>query len=332
MSKSDDPDLFNLLGENFNLRNTEDLIRDEKFKRDIFVDEAEHDEESQMHPVLFRILSLGVLVIAIVGMGALAYGLWGRKPDVAPQMMVTMLDRESSEAEKEQDIIKKTINDLKVLVEGYLAATTVEEKLKYVRQPERVEPLMRDWYEAKKHPMVAKEMDSRMTLVPKTLFTKSFWKAEMNHGGMFKKQLWIQSYEDGTFGIDWETDVVYNPMHWDEFLSKKPQESMSFRVYVGWNDLYLYQHRDEEKFQSFKLESRDSDQIASAYMDRNDKGVKTMMFFIRRSAKDPKNLNTAVTLPFLVTLKYDESPEGKKNLVIEKLDSPSWIIFKKEEK
>jgi len=318
MSKPNDPDSFDSRGENLDLSNTKDIAEKKENKK---LDQPAiiGDDEGQA-PVIFSIL--GVLVIVMGCIAALTYGMWGGEKDVA--------SRELSEKEKEERKIKAIKSDYRTLVKAYLAATTVDEKLKFVRQPERVEPLMRDWYEKQKHPMVAKEMSPQMIFTPQTLFAKSFLKAEMNEGGRFMKQLWIQRYGDGLFAIDWETDVIYNPIDWDTFLAEKPTSPVTLRVYVGWYNLYLYQHRDEEKFQSFKLESRDSDQVTSAYMDRADIGMQTMMYFIQRSAKDPRHLNSSVTLPFLVTLKYDESPEGKKNLVIEKLVSPSWIVFEKD--
>lgn len=326
MPKPDNRDLCKLLGKNVMVSNPDPSPKnDPPDKPEVFSDTAKRDEERQTNPLRFKILSLGIGIVAVVALGALTLGLWGKFTEsVAPEPG-------PSKEELALKALQKTRADVPSLVKAYLAATTIEEKLKYVRQPERVEPLMRDWYEEKKHPMEAKEVDAQMILSPNTLFGKSFWKAEMNEGGMFMKQLWIQSYEDGSHAIDWETDVVYNPMHWDTFLAEKPTTPVTLRVYVGWDNLYLYQHRDEEKFQSFKLESRDSEQTATAYMDRADKGMQIMMFFIQRSAKDPKDLRTALTLPFLVTLKYDESPEGKKNLVIEKLDSPSWIVFEEKD-
>jgi len=329
MSKSNNPDQPDSSGKNIRLQNSKEVSGREVLKkrrrrrRSVKpVEEVERKSEEKMDPVLFRALWLGALIVVIVGIAATAYGIWGGVPDPEP--------RELSAKEKEDRKIKKIKSDYRALVKAYFAATTVDEKLKYVRQPERVEPLMRDWYEKQKHPMVAKEVPAQMSFLPQTLFAKSFLKAEMNEGGMFMKQLWIQRYEDGLFAIDWETDVVYNPIDWDTFLAKKSTSPFTLRVYVGWDNLYLYQHRDEEKFQCFKLESRDSDQVTSAYMDRADVGMQTMMFFIRRSAKNPNYLSKSATLPFLVTLKYDESPEGKKNLVIEKLVSPSWIVFEKD--
>lgn len=329
MADFEDPNLFNLLGDNVKLKKTEDPVQAEKDSKfvdnSLFVDEEHKAEDAHWNPLLVKVLTLVIVLIALAGLGTLGYGLWVTQPEQPPQMLIPIADRELSD--EQQGILesKKLVKELRGVIEGYLQAPTIDEKLQHVRHKERVEPLMRDWYQ--KHELEPSELDPQMTLVPKILFGKSFWKAEMASPGIYKKQLWIQQYDDGSFGVDWETDVIYNPMAWDEFWAAKPTEAKTFRVYVGWNDLYLYQHRDEEEFQSFKLESRESDQIYTAYMARSDYGCQQMLYYILKNARVPNDISTSVTLPFLVSLKFDESPEGKKNLVVEKLLSPSWLVF-----
>lgn len=210
--------------------------------------------------------------------------------------------------------------------------TSIEEKIQFVRQPVQVKALMTDWYQTQQHPMEARGLDPRMMLVPELVFGKSFWKAVTVSESGGKKELWIQEYEDGSLKVDWETDVIYNPMRWEEFLKEKPTTALTFRVYVGWDDYYLYQHRDRKKFQSFKIEGQRSlisDLATTAYMKRNGSAAEQMMILIRRYAANPNDPRTFPVLPFLVSVRYDKSPEGHENLVIEKLVSPSWIVFEK---
>lgn len=50
-----------------------------------------------------------IAIIAIVGLGALAYGLWWAQPDKAPQMMMPIGEKELTEKQHEMAQIKKRL-------------------------------------------------------------------------------------------------------------------------------------------------------------------------------------------------------------------------------
>ncbi|NWK54717.1 hypothetical protein HW115_03785 [Verrucomicrobiaceae bacterium N1E253] len=331
MSEPEGQDLFAMLGDDVKLINTDSkkpLEVEESILAGSLFDDSEHpNQQKQWSPKVLCLLSLLILLIGGAGMSSLVYGLWVVKPDEEPQKIIPIEARSMSKEEIELVRSKEAILELRKVVAGYLQASSVEAKLAFVRHPERVQPFMEDWYQSRAHSMKVAELESMTTMVPKTIFGKSFWKIELPSDGLFKKQLWVESLEDGSFKVDWETDVFYNPWNWDRFLAEKPTVPVSLRVYASWNDLYVYQHRDDEKYQSFRLENKDSDQLVTAYMERDKKGCRDMLALMQSNAKNPADLRDEMGLPFLLTLHFDESPEGKKNLVIDKLESPSWLIF-----
>jgi len=134
------------------------------------------------------------------------------------------------------------------------------------------------------------------TFTPKLIFKRSFWKVELPSEKKYKKQLWIQQYEDGKLAVDWETDVFYNPMTWDDFLAKKPIEPLTFRVYVGWDNFYVHPYTNESKYQAYQLENRDSDQRATAYTHKKSPASALMLQLIKNHARDPKRLETSTII------------------------------------
>jgi len=59
---------------------------------------------------------------------------------------------------EEDDEIKADLAKVKLITQQYLAATTVEEKVRFCRQPGRVLPLMKKWY--KEHDLTSSKVSS----------------------------------------------------------------------------------------------------------------------------------------------------------------------------
>lgn len=113
-------------------------------------------------------------------------------------------------------------------VRGFFEVATVEARLAYVRDPERVRSLMVDYY-SRQH-------------VPKLVWKGLGWALPVDEPGyrfgyvqaIFEQaspvSLIVEEIENGSFRVDWESSVRYGELSWQDFLRMKPLQPKLFRV------------------------------------------------------------------------------------------------------
>ena len=135
-------------------------------------------------------------------------------------------------------------------------ADTVEKRLAFVRDPQRVKPLMEAWYAenepianfaGKKNIAISIQM-SKMIVDQGREFV--IMAMDVDRSG---SRVYAVEKTAGGMKLDWETAVRYQPMALDEFKEKRPTEPQAFRVKVKPSDYYNHQFADDGVFRSLEL-------------------------------------------------------------------------------
>lgn len=153
------------------------------------------------------------------------------------------------------------------LLQTFWHAATWEDKVCCVRDPDRVRPLMQQYYEVRgqKDPL-AGALQSRSLL--------KFGDIEVLHcvysGESYKGSVEIALLRDdqGTFKLDWESYVAYSEMTWPDFQTSRPTVSKTFRCYAVLDDYYNFEFDDAKRFVSVKILSADGGTSLHAYAER----------------------------------------------------------------
>ena len=166
---------------------------------------------------------------------------------------------------KENEEVRDLLADMQDCVKGYLAAGSVDDMLAFVRHSERVGPLMDEYY--KTHKRWRRRFDRFEHIRAVSMGTKSivYVMAETKMGS--KKNLFLEQLDDGSYRVDWESDVIYQPMPWQEYLTKRPLAPLDMRVKVQTDDFYGFAFRDSERYQCYKLTTVGSDDYLFGYVE-----------------------------------------------------------------
>ena len=207
--------------------------------------------------------------------------------------------------------------DVKRVVRGYLASATVGERVRYVREPSRVRPLMVDYYQ--RHPLVpisdagfeilaAKELKGRAVMMIRLSGKEEEEEREINLAAVRGKDAWK---------VDWETHVTYNPVGWEEFLDWRPAEPVDMRVYASLDNYFNHQFDDPARFLCYRLEHPDSDRVLYAYVSERGDWSKRLFQHVR--------LRTRV--PVIVSLAFPTDPAagGPNQAHLTGFVSDSWL-------
>lgn len=232
-------------------------------------------------------------------------------PEAARSQNLQALDlevRERAEAEATVEKIMKTVR-------AYCEADSIESLCKVVRHPARVRPLMEDWYRT--HPLVASRFATLDLFQPVTLESKgSFWMVSCTMQDDQKRHLLLEAEEGGVARVDWETEVCYQPMDWDEYARTRPPGSMDFRVRVEPDHLFSHEFSDSRRWACFRLKTLKGDRVLFGYIELASEEGRRLVRFMEQNEKREAALLLRISTPTGL-----KSPNG---VVIEKLMSPRW--------
>ena len=133
----------------------------------------------------------------------------------------------------------------------------------FIRDPERVQPLIEDYYS--RHPFAMTGVSEIVRFQEIMINLKIFLIADIVLEGKGANTVVLQDAGDG-FVVDWETYVCYNPMDWDDFYRKRPGPAMSLRVLATLDHNPGFAFPGEAEWVCVRMIARDSDEELYGYV------------------------------------------------------------------
>jgi hypothetical protein len=201
----------------------------------------------------------------------------------------------------------------------FFSAGSVDLLAGFVRQPERVEPLMREYYSS--HPLRANPVQSVRRLQPVTLDNRAnFWVASVGLDDGTNQNLVIEIDPSGNPHIDWETLVCYQPMPWRDFARKRPEgSSMEFRVYAEQDTFFSHEFSDSGRWLCFRLTALGAGDSVFGYARAGSEEARLLLMAMQANGGRRASLILRLGIP--------ERLQSRQGVVIEKVSSSRWIYL-----
>ena len=292
------------------------IIEDAKESEDLEDGWLEGQRKGPVPYGWFVLIFIGVLLAAAWSLGWFADD--SEKGGMVEQARKESVNRLEAEAQEVREATAQ-VERVEAHVRRYAAASSILEMLPLVREPGRVEPLMRDWYE--KNPFEVRPFGRMILFQPLALDTKNFFIVRYEFkGSSDAKTILVEDLgEEGTF-VDWETDVCYQPMPWGQYVAERPAGVEKFRVWIepDYAGLYSHEFQDEGKWLAIKLTALGSDEFLIGYVERRT----DLETSLRELIEDNGNQRTAVVLE----LEVPEKVQSLRGVIIRDLVSPRWLM------
>lgn len=284
--------------------------------------DPEHDwkEQEEAKPVphgWFVVIFLLMAAVIVISVFSLTRPEEEQVTEIARTAALESLESKAVMEAEATDLV----GNIRRTVESFAAAETVEELLPVVRQPDRVEPLIRDWQ--KRHSLSRPPLTFFGGVSPMLKRDDlEIWRAEYIDDQEKKRALLVEVTPEHEVRVDWETFVCYQPMDWDDFVDQRPEgKPMQFRVYLepDAGNLYAFEFRDEERWQGYQLTARESQEFLIGYVERGgeiDMQIRQMLY-----------LNRGGKVALILTLSVPENVQSLRGVKIDELVSDSWLIF-----
>lgn len=285
------------------------------------------DPEEQWHPDRQPVPYGWFVLIAIaVALAVVAATLGGRKdqPSAAEITREAVAERVAGD-EVEIREARTLVETVERTITAYLEAEGVEALLPLVRHPERVRPLLEEWYA--KHDFEPRKFRKMLVFEPINLGNHSFWRtmvavATPGGGEEELEPILVEQLGDGSVRVDWETSVCYQPMAWDDYVRKRPEGlPLDFRVICQPDRAGLYSHefRDEKIWRGIELTARDSEGYAIGYLRRGSElEARLYRLFVE---------NRGRPLALVLRLSRPAGTRSPRGVFIEEIVSPHWLIL-----
>jgi hypothetical protein len=215
----------------------------------------------------------------------------------------------AEKANQERELAKQIIGD-------YMAAADVSSRLKYVRRPETVKPLMEKYY--LKNDIYPLKVWNYDQVEPRSIDGWPFWYAVVSTPE--GREIVLLEKIGDSFKVDWETHVGLNPMRPEDYLEERPAGKLDFRVYVSLDSYYNGPFADTEKYSSMKLEFANSGVVIFGYMEKTSPDY--TKFF--------KLVDEGAQVPLILSLEWPEGSEANQGRLpqvrIHGLVSARWLV------
>jgi hypothetical protein len=182
------------------------------------------------------------------------------------------------------------------VVQEFFDSKQWQEKASLVHQPERVKPLMQDYYEKQKgtDPLLGKFLDSaQFQLGDRTGLALSF--SGSRPGGSLEVALLPD--EGGRLRLDWESCVGYSEMPLEQMKVGKVTEPNVVRVFAKRSTYYNYEFADEGRFLAVQLFSPDMVHTVHGYCERGGPVATALDEVLTRSGGADPALTLRVAFP-----------------------------------
>ena len=235
------------------------------------------------------------------------------------------------EAEKEdqkvedQQSTRRLLEQVTLCVKGYFSADQIEQKLSYVRQPGRVRRLIEKYYQD--HPMEPGEFMQFEKYSALDIEKVPFVYAKVRLQDGESHDVLLEQMGDGSFRLDWESHVHYQPITWDEFVRQRPAEPMVMRVAIKPDSFYAYEFRDNQKYDCYQLKARNSSEYIFGYVVKGSElSIQLRQFFMR-----VRRVTELKAEPMILQLRFPQDGASKNCVYIDRLMAPRWVFVHESE-
>jgi hypothetical protein len=258
----------------------------------------------------------GIGVFALVSFGGFFAMSGGVKPVVRSMGQVPELPAEVTNPGKAivappaQRSVAALLSEAEPLARKFMEATTVQELLPLVRNPELAEARMRGFYPGGKIEPLGMQplgpgagLSIKDKLIALAVRTRDFEE---------KALAFIETSQG--LKIDWESWVGWSDISWKEFMATKPTTGHVFRVILAPVDYYNFEFTDDQKWQSYRLESPDHEYALYGYVERG-----TVMNEKIHLDRDTKKMN------LMLSLKFPLGASSNNQVEIERFVTEGWV-------
>lgn len=284
------------------------------------------------------LMIVSVLMIAVLAVAVGAYYIKSKSSSGGGSKDHLVLQAESMVSEnavrqesmtaasaKEDDFARELIErfddfdpgKIREAIQKFLAATNIEEKVKFSRGGEATVEKMRNYYEEETIP----DEGFRSMDITKVVYRGNFISTFVRLNDFLDYPIVLEKISPDDYLIDWESWVGYGEKNVDQLLLTKPTDPLLVRVVVSRENYYNYSFSDDREWLSLKLNFRNQERGLWAYVKRDsDVGETFKVYGVEVESR-----------PLMLKIKYPPNARAKDQVIVTEILSDGWVDMENKE-
>jgi hypothetical protein len=196
--------------------------------------------------------------------------------------------------------------------EGFTRATTVEERLIWVRDPARVEPLMRAFFSGGPG-----ARETVAALVPEGAVQRGdlhYERFRADLGGGRSRLACVVLTEDGG-KVDFESYARHGSVPWDDLLGGRVAAADEVRLFVDGGDYYNFDFSDDGQWRSFVARTPDLGEDLHVYARRGSPVEATL-----------NELTASGPAPVTLAVRSVDRSHERRLFEVTRVLAPAWVV------
>lgn len=221
-----------------------------------------------------------------------------------PESVVPLLEKSSS---------VEFYDTAMLTLENFLNAPDTETRAKFVRDPQRVRPLMEQYYQTHSSgPISFKSLPTKET----TTIAKGFHISSITRKDFtVLPVVMARAPNEDRLVVDWESFVGYNEMSFAEFREQRPTSPTLFRVRAKFDDYYNFDF-DEKTYGCLQLGDLELTEAIYGYIERGSELWEKMYLDL---------VNARVDF-MILKLAFPEDPKSPNQVFVDDYITAGWML------
>lgn len=201
-------------------------------------------------------------------------------------------------------------------VGAFLNASSLQERIKFVRQQDIWGPRMREYYARNKDGII---LFDRVESTEGGANDEAHFTFSVVLQDGQRRNIVVGKAGNDNYLVDWPSFVLYSEMDWDKFRSLRPTEMVTFRVLAMPGDYFKNAFSDPKNLLCLKLSNplNSAKPPLYAYADRNSSAGRSMAFLMQTFA--------GKAIPLILRLKYPSPADTENQVLISEFVGEGWV-------
>lgn len=216
------------------------------------------------------------------------------------------------------------IRAMEQLMDDFFAAKSIDDLIRICRHPERMRPLMEDFYADRD--VNLEGFEEFEVFIPTTVGSRAFWITQCQLKDGDQRSVLIEDIGGNNFKVDWETFVTYQPHDWDELIRTRPDGEYLVRCHLERNSLNIFKYRDADQWLGFFLTIPDVDAELKCYAQKSSpagQGLAQLFTDIKPGSRQK--------MPVVLRLIFPDDARTSDAVEVVELVSRQWAIIEDED-